>query len=209
MAAFIDLTNRTFGLWTVISRHPENNKRNKPQWICKCACGTQKTISQSSDLRLGKSTNCGCRKAKICGDRSRTHGKCRTKVYIAWCGIIDRTENPKGDFFYRYGGRGIKMCDRWRNSFQAFYEDMGEPPSPKHSIDRINNDGNYEPNNCQWVPPIKQMGNQTRTIKVMVDGQETSLRNACKLRNLKYLAVYHQIKKYGIPAQHFFSQGVR
>jgi hypothetical protein len=204
MPPLIDLTGKTFGLWIVLSRHPENNKRNKPQWICKCACGTQKTISQSSDLVTGKSTNCGCRKAQLVGNRARTHGKCKTKVYIAWCGMIDRTENPKGDFFYRYGGRGIKMCDRWRNSFQAFYEDMGDPPTSKHSIDRIDNEGNYEPSNCQWQPLQKQMTNQTRTIRVIVNGEETSLRNACKIKGLNYLAVYQQIKRHGTPAQHFF-----
>jgi hypothetical protein len=201
MPPLIDLAGETFGLWTVLHRDSTNTRNEHPKWICACQCGTWRSIS-GSDLRSGKSTNCGCKKATNLGDRSRTHGKSRTKIYIAWCGIINRCYDPKSDFFYRYGGRGIKMCDRWRNSFEAFLADMGEPPTAKHSIDRIDNDGNYEPSNCRWQAPQKQMSNQTRTIRVIVNGEETSLMNACKLKGLDYLNIYRRMKKYGISAQH-------
>lgn len=87
------------------------------------------------------------------------HGASRTPEYRVWTGVIKRCENPRMESYPRYGGRGIRVCPAWRVSFIAFLRDMGPRPSPKHSLDRINNDGNYEPGNCRWATPEEQMRN--------------------------------------------------
>lgn len=132
---------------------------------------------------------------------SKTHGMCRTRIYQVWCAMIQRCYNPKEKFFYRYGGRGIKMCPQWRTSFINFLSDMGEHPTPAHTIERIDNDGDYEPKNCIWATRTQQRRNQSQTIRVIVDGQETSLRNACLLKGLKYNTIYMRIRINGLSPQ--------
>src|SRR5258705_4423017 len=135
---FIDLTGKSIGRWTVIQRSTEK-RRNKIQWICKCKCGITRVV-MGSDLNSGHSQSCGCLKAEATGNRARTHGKSRNnKTYNAWCGMKDRCYNPKATHFNRYGGRGITVCDQWRNSFEQFLTDMREAPIG-YSLDRINND---------------------------------------------------------------------
>lgn len=90
----------------------------------------------------------------------RFHGMADTPIYIRWKAIKTRCYNPNSTHYKHYGGRGIKMCDRWFNSFENFYEDMGEPPTPKHQLDRIDNDGDYEPSNCRWATPLENVNNQ-------------------------------------------------
>lgn len=94
-----------------------------------------------------------------------------TPEHRAWRGMKDRCLNPNGAFWSRYGGRGITVCDRWRTSFEAFLVDMGPRPSPKHSLDRINNDGNYEPGNCRWATRVEQMRNTCRALRIEHGGR--------------------------------------
>lgn len=104
-----------------------------------------------------------------------THGKSRTKVYRAWQQMKQRCFNKKNKGFGHYGGRGVIVCARWRDSFENFYKDMGEPPTKNHSIDRINNDGNYEPNNCRWATIKQQNQNQTKTIYLTYKGKTKTI----------------------------------
>lgn len=183
--AFKDLTGKQFGLWSVLSRG-ETRYVTRIYWVCECACGTRKQVS-GVHLVAGKSTNCGCSKAK--GPRSGQfkHGKSDTPEHNAWMRMIDRCSNPNCPEWHNYGGRGIQVCDRWIGSFVAFLEDMGPRPSARHSVDRYpDKNGNYEPGNCRWATPKEQSRNTRRNIFVDLDGENVSLVEACERSGVNY-----------------------
>jgi hypothetical protein len=149
----IDLTGQRFGRWEVLGFGGHSEKK-KPIWICICDCGQAKEVDGSS-LRSRGTTSCGCTSWK--------HGGSYTPEYRVRYGMISRCENSKDKKKWRlYGGRGIKVCRRWRESFAAFFSDVGPRPSPKHSIDRIDPDGDYEPGNVRWATVEEQRHNQRR-----------------------------------------------
>lgn len=154
--------------WTVIALAPTIDSKGT-RWLCRCACGTTKTLYQSS-MKRGETKSCGCLRSKLTGDRNRKHGKSKLRVYGIWRAMINRCNNPKATGYERYGGRGIKVCDRWLE-LENFLADMGEPPSPQHSLDRINNDGNYEPENCQWKTIKEQNRNKKSNHLITIDGE--------------------------------------
>ena len=125
----------------------------------KCECGNITTVHGSS-LTSGATKSCGCFNAEQRFGRNKTHGKTHSLAYISWAGMIQRCTNPKATKVKRYSARGIKVCDRWLNSFENFYADMGDRPSTKYSLDRIDNDGNYEPTNCRWATAVEQGRNK-------------------------------------------------
>ena len=148
-----------FGLWTVIG-NPVTYKR-KTIYRCRCACGKERDV-YACHLRSGQSQACGCVAAKKSGDRTRTHGMTLTREYRVWRAMIDRCHYPSNKAYPRYGGRGIFVCDKWRNSFENFFADMGKRPSDGHSIDRIKNDIGYEPGNCRWATATEQARNRRK-----------------------------------------------
>lgn len=151
-----DLCGKRFGILSVKYKERRNDRY---EWLCVCDCGKQVYYS-TGFLKDGKRTSCGC-------DGPR-HGLSRTPEHNIWAGILARCRNPHIKHYKHYGGRGISVCERWRSSFLAFLDDMGHRPSPAHSIDRIDVNGDYEPQNCRWATSLEQGVNrrQTRMIKV-------------------------------------------
>jgi len=159
-----------FGRWSVLKL--SDVVKSKPQYLCRCDCGTTKVVD-GFNLTYGKSSNCGCEKKKNWHSIISRHGdgkeSARAREYIAWCHIKSRCNNPNTERYPSYGGRGIKVCDRWLNSYENFLADMGRKPSAKHSIDRINVDGNYEPANCRWATDHEQRMNKRPRVRRAVE----------------------------------------
>lgn len=140
---------------------PQSASGGRPTavWACECACGRIVGVP-SSALLASNTKSCGCKRYENAGGPVK-HGMASTSEYKAWKSMKRRCLNPKTKFFEHYGGRGITVCDRWLESFENFLEDMGQKPSPELTLDRINNDGNYEPENCRWATWVQQNNNRS------------------------------------------------
>lgn len=169
---------KQFGNWTqagpafmlrTTGSHPRKH------CVCQCTCGKFQLVFAGNLTRTTNPTRgCdSCRHGKVAATNTR-HGMSRTRVHNIWWGMIVRCTNPKVAAWKDYGGRGIAVCDQWRNSFEAFLADMGQPPEGG-TIDRINNDGNYEPGNCRWVPLSKQSDNRRCTRRFMYQGEQLTI----------------------------------
>ena len=159
-----------FGRLTVIERAPNRPGNTCAIWRCICDCGNEK-LKSSHDLKRAHAPSCGCWGQERIAASVRTHGQIDSKEYYCWAAIKQRCHNTKNEMYHYYGDRGIEVCARWRDSFEAFLEDMGESPSGT-SIDRIDNNGNYEPGNCRWTT-AKVQGNNKRNNHPMTARGET------------------------------------
>ena len=168
-----DLRGQKFGRLAVIS---ENGRYKHGQllWLCKCDCGKDSTIASTS-LVQGNQVSCGCLKNEKASLRWKTHGMRHFPEYHVWCGIKERCNNPKSNCYERYGGRGIKVCERWQSSFVSFFSDMGTRPSPTHTIERKNNAAGYSPDNCVWATSKEQAENRRSNIKLSFAGETKTI----------------------------------
>jgi len=161
--------NTRFGRLTIIKRTglDETSKYYKPMVLCLCDCGKE-IIKNLYDITSGHTKSCGCLRDE---GRKPIHGMTKSPEWNTWCHIKQRCYDKNAKDFKRYGGRGIKMCDKWLNSFEAFFSDMGHRPFPNYTIERINNNGNYEPKNCAWIHHDKQALNRRNNTIIYYNGQ--------------------------------------
>ena len=149
--------------------------------ICKCDCGKKKRV-RIDHLKSGATISCGCVGRKNSAKAKITHGMSKTRVFKIWMGMLDRCKNDRDG---HWGKRGIIVCKRWRDSFVDFYKDMGEPPTDKHSIDRIDVNGNYEPNNCRWATYKQQARNKRNNTILTLNGYSATLAEWSEITGLK------------------------
>ena len=176
MSRIINLVGQRFGKLMVeeyIGPHPSGSL-----WQCTCDCGGESQVA-SNKLRRGQTKSCGCLVKK--------HGMHNTITYKSYDTAKQRCNNPKNDNFHNYGGRGIAMCGRWNNpkdGFVNFLSDMGERPSKRHFIERIDNDGDYEPLNCKWADLVEQCNNRRGNRHITYDGETKTLANWARKMNM-------------------------
>lgn len=178
-----DLTGQKFGKLTVLKR-AKNTASNKVQWECLCDCGQIK-VANSSNLVQKQTQSCGC----LFIDAVTRHGLCSNRLYSIWKGIKQRCLNPKGKYWINYGGRGIELCSDWQD-FPTFYSwALNNGYTANLTLERIDNNGNYEPSNCKWITRAEQ--NRNMRSNIMVDGM--CLKDYCLLKKLPYKTINGRI----------------
>lgn len=183
MGQFIDLSGRRFDRLVVVRQLPERSSNGGVQWACQCDCGGE-TLASGDALRRKITRSCGC----LHKDVIISHGMRNTPEYRCWASMKSRCENPRHLGFKDYGGRGIKVCQRW-HAFENFFADMGRRPSADHSIDRYpDNDGNYELGNCRWATAKQQIDNRRRPKQKRI----------VHIRGLEFRTVSDAAKHFGV-----------
>ena len=165
----LSLVGKIFGRLTVISEVEGPSRYS--QWRCQCACGTEVVVAGRRLTTTSEpKRSCGCLQREAAASLRKSHGMSSSRVYHIWEWMKGRCEYERNPQYHRYGGRGITVCDRWKNSFEAFYADMGDPPSDKHTIERLDVNGNYEKDNCTWATMAEQHLNRSDTVHLTMDG---------------------------------------
>lgn len=192
MAMPIDLTGQRFGKLTVICF--SGRRGRKRMWLCECECGKQ-VERETWYLKSGHGLSCGCTKSDKISKAITKHGQRHTKLYRVWSAMKRRCDNPKVDRYPRYGGRGIKYCDEW-NKFIPFYEWAIKAGYKEGlSIDRINPDGNYEPNNCRWITMAEQANNTSQNRHIFYGGRSMTVAEFANAIKQPYMKVYQELFK--------------
>lgn len=161
----------TFGRLTVVSE--AERVKGKRQVVCQCSCG-KTTVVRVELLRNGKAKSCGCLRSEVVASKNHVHGKSESPEYRVWANMMQRCYVESSDRYKQYGGRGIRVCERWHLAAN-FLADMGPRPSPEHSIERTDNDADYSPKNCIWATAQQQQRNTTRTSKIQFRGESWCL----------------------------------
>lgn len=196
MGQVVDITGQRYG--RLIAQRYCGVKNAGTTWECRCDCG-KITLARSNDLRMGKQKSCGCLRLEESRKATFKHGLQKTPEYRAWQGAKTRCYNPSREMYSRYGGRGIMMCERWEHNFLNFLHDMGKRPSKRHSLDRRDNDGNYEPTNCRWATPRQQGNNKThgRALRKLTDKQVIEIKKLLNsnTKSLREIADLHGVQR--------------
>ena len=214
----IDLTGQVFGRWTVIQESDrsfykfrrkgyenlvQGSRRN---WLCVCQCGNEAIITHGA--LIGKSsTSCGCFANEKRFTQSITHGASYTPEYSVWSKMRGRCNNPNSPDAPDYSERGITVCERW-SKFENFLEDMGKRLSPQHTIERIDNDKGYSPDNCKWATPIEQGNNKRNNILLTFQGETHTLAEWSRIRHINYPTLRARIREYNWDAERALTEPV-
>lgn len=193
MGRALDLTGQVFGRLTVVGLGPSEVGRRR-QTLCRCECGDMVGV-QAGSLRGGRTLSCGCLRREVTRDRMRTHGMTGSAEYTIWIGMRARCRNPQDEAYSRYGGRGITVCAAWGESFEQFLRDMGQCPTGL-TLDRINNDGNYEPGNCRWATYTQQSRNRRSNVTIEMGGVRRCVAEWAPIVGIRATTIYRRIR-YG------------
>lgn len=205
-----ELIGRTFGKLTVISKDEDYIRpsgKREHRYLCRCECGREVTVIRSNLIRNTRS--CGCSKGKYISDSKITHGMSNSRLYQIWRNMKNRCYNPNVDRYDRYGGRGITICDEWKDNFQAFYEwSMNNGYSDGLSIDRINVNGDYAPDNCHWITMPEQADNKCNSRLFEFNGSAHTVSEWAKITGISRDVIWNRIKR-GWNIDRVLSQPVR
>ncbi|MGG0718677.1 hypothetical protein ABE096_13930 [Robertmurraya massiliosenegalensis] len=210
-----DLTGNRFGRLLVIKRVENIDKGSR--WLCKCDCGNEKVIRRTH-LMSGNTKSCGCfskeissergNKSKI-GDRTRTHGDFGTKLYGVWAGMKRRCYNPQTKHYTDYGGRGIKMCHEWKESYNVFKKwALANGYKEGLSIERIDVNKHYCPENCKWIPLSEQNSNKRTSIRIEYKGRKYSIKELSEMTGIKIKTIRDRYYR-GLPIEKIISPIIR
>lgn len=196
-AGIIDLTGQRFGRLVVLGRE-KTLKRGISRWLCQCDCGEQ-TVTTTGALRSGLTRSCGClhrEAARDQGAKSATHGLTETRLYRVWGNMKTRCYNKRNRNYARWGARGITVCDEWRSDFQAFYDwAMANGYEDGLTIDRIDNDKGYTPDNCRWATPEQQANNTRRVRLIEFRGESHSLHEWSRILGIRAETLFYRLKR--------------
>lgn len=168
------------------------NGSNRAYWLCKCDCGSE-TVTWVGSLQSGDIRSCGCLRRETVAAKNRRHGMSGTAEYNTWLLMRRRCLNPRSKGWKNYGGRGITVCEAWLNSFETFLADVGPRPSPEHSIERKEVDGNYEPGNVIWATYSEQMNNMRKSVKITLNGITRTVAGWSRLLKVNQFTVYDRL----------------
>lgn len=201
----IDLTGKTFGRLTVLKRDASGGGK-RVRWICLCSCGNEKSIIGSS-LLIGDTGSCGCLAVERLVSRTTTHGLSKSSEYGVWRTMVSRCHNPNSTRYNDYGGRGISVCARWKDSFDNFITDMGRRPSRNHSIERVDNNGNYEPANCIWATKLEQGSNKRNNLTGMFLGEKITITALARNTGISINVLRKRVIRDGLTFEEAISLG--
>ena len=194
-----DLSGQLFGHLTVQQESELRGPQQRVYWRVQCTCRNTKFVG-AAELTSGKVTSCGCQRGQARGAQLRTHGesyKNRTAEYVVWTQMLGRCNNKDNVNYKNYGGRGITVCAHWQGAdgFQHFLEDMGRRPSSQHSIERKNNDGNYDPDNCIWATRLVQMANKRDNHYLTYEGETLHIAEWARRKGINSTTIRQRLKR--------------
>jgi len=189
----LNLTDHVFGRLTVTKQSAARN--GKTMWSCACECGNTH-IAGTATLRAGHTQSCGCLFKEVVGNNRRTHGMSETSEFKIWQDIVKRCTKEYKHAFKDYGGRGITVCDTWLESFESFYYDMGDRPTPEYTIERHDNEQGYNPCNCYWATRLAQANNTRQNVFIEHDGKRMTIAQWARHIGIPYMTLYSRLYRY-------------
>lgn len=206
MSSFVDLAGRRFGKLTVV-KLGERSIKGRYRWTCRCDCGKTTQVF-SYNLLNGHTRSCGCIVSGITQKTHSTHGKSNSPLYAVWASMISRCTNRAHISYHNYGGRGISVCSRWKK-FANFYHDMSDCYRMGLQLDRIDNNGNYEPSNCHWVTPIENGKNKRNNVFITMNGARLTESEWARVIGVSGAAIIKMMDKHRLDGDIIIEGGAR